>query len=267
MPTTDVISKSLVRQIVRGMAQHLLGLDIVELTELPNEKHRVEARHADIVMQATDQTGGQFILHLELQNANHPRMPLRMLRYYTDIAWDHPDLPIYQYLIYTGTARLSMPDYVQHDDWRYEYRIVNVSDLDYQDFIVTDSPSALVLAILCDFKGQPTQIVLETILQRLTELLADTPDELRNHLKMMELLSANRNIEPLFKTVEMNMLSRMNIERMPSYQIGWELGEEIGRQKMAFSIANSLLQQGVSIDIVSTTTGLSSIDLRRDSAI
>ena len=91
MGNKDVISKSLIRQIVKDMAVYLLGLRIVRLEEVPTERQRVETRHADIVMRAELEDGERFILHLELQDSNDGDMPLRMLRYFTDIARSYPN--------------------------------------------------------------------------------------------------------------------------------------------------------------------------------
>ena len=102
MGATDVISKSLIRRIVKDMAIYLLDLPVTRLEDLPTERRRIETRHADIVMRAELNDGQQFILHLELQDRNDGSMPLRMLRYYTDIALAYPKEPIRQYVIYTG---------------------------------------------------------------------------------------------------------------------------------------------------------------------
>ena len=262
MPTMDVISKSLIHQVVQGMAHHLFGLNIVDLTELPHETRRVEARQADIVLKATDQTGEHFILHLELQSTNHPQMPLRMLRYYTDIALAHPDLVVHQYVVYTGQGKLSMVDQIVHPAWSYRYQLINMSALDYREFMVNDSPSALALAILCDFKEQPAEIVFETLLQRLKTLLADTPDDLLDYLKIMEFLSIDRDLESVFRIKESEMLSSINIERMPSYQMGVERGEKRGGQQVTQTIAERMLQAGYPIDSITKITGLSQLDLQ-----
>ena len=290
MPTMDVISKNLIHEVVQGMAHHLFHLDIVELTELPTETRRVEARQADIVLKAMDRTGEQFILHLELQNTNHPEMPLRMMRYYTDIALAHPGMAIHQYVVYTGQGKLNMADQVVHPTWCYRYQLINMSTLDYREFIGDGSPSALALAILCDFKEQSAESVCETLLYRLVNLLEDAPDDLLKFLKIMEFLSINRDLESIFKTKEAEMLSTINIERMPSYQIGMEAGqihgmergikqgiesgikqgmesgikqgEAIGEQRMTRNIAERMLQEGCSIDLVTKATGLSQNDLQ-----
>jgi len=57
-------------------------------------------------MRATD--GEEFLLHIEIANNNVSNMPLRMLRYYTDIRLAGHQGPVRQFLIYIGTDRLTM---------------------------------------------------------------------------------------------------------------------------------------------------------------
>ena len=176
---------------------------------------------------------------------------------------------VHQYLIYTGSARLAMPDHIRHPDWYYHYHVIDMSTLDYERFMAVDSPGALVLAILCDFRGHPTRDVLHRIISRLTEKLIDTPDQLRNHLSMLELLSVNRDFADLFKTVEAEMLSNIALNQLPSYQIGmergWqsgiESGMEQGEQKAAHLIAERLQQAGCSAELIAQTTGLAPQDV------
>ncbi len=226
-------------------------------------------------MRATDLAGNHFILHLELQNTNQRQMPLRMMRYYTDIALAHPNLLIHQYLGYTGTAQLRMPDQIKHPDWHYTYHVIDMSRLDYEHFIQADNPGALVLAVLCDFKGKSAEAVLEKIIRRLIQQLADTPDRLTEHLSMLELLAVNRNLQTLVKAVEADMLSSITVEQLPSYELGMERGmaqsqhtarqegRQEGRQEATSAIAQRLLEQGCSPDVVSKATGLSPTDLPR----
>lgn len=66
MGTKDIVTKSLIREIVMDMALYLLDLKITHLEGAPTERQRIEVRHADIVMKAVDESGEHFILHLEL---------------------------------------------------------------------------------------------------------------------------------------------------------------------------------------------------------
>ena len=99
MAKKDIISKQLIQRIAVDLAVYLLKLDInsEDLELLATEQQRVEDRRADLVAKVR-QAKSEFILHIEIQNNNDATMVLRMLRYYTDICFAHPNLPIHQYI-------------------------------------------------------------------------------------------------------------------------------------------------------------------------
>ncbi|QFY88969.1 hypothetical protein D5125_05490 [Magnetovirga frankeli] len=69
MGHTDIISKQLIRRLVRVMAHYILGLELKVIKELRTESERVEHRFADIVMLVETPDGQRFVLHLELQDS------------------------------------------------------------------------------------------------------------------------------------------------------------------------------------------------------
>ncbi|MEL6710425.1 MAG: hypothetical protein AAFO08_01720, partial [Pseudomonadota bacterium] len=149
MADKDIISKSLIERLANCLITQLLKLDIVpdQIELLSTEHYRVEDRRADILVRieaATDQT--THLLHLEIQNDNHPQMPLRMLRYYTDIRLRWPDEPLQQYLIYIGRNKLTMPDGIAALNYRYQ--TIDMRTIDCALLLSEDTPDALVLAII-----------------------------------------------------------------------------------------------------------------------
>ncbi len=64
----------------------------------------------------------EFLLHVEIANSNRADMPLRMLRYYTDIRLAGHRGPLPQFLIYIGADALTMPVGI----WRQRSRRPNV---------------------------------------------------------------------------------------------------------------------------------------------
>ena len=125
MGQKDIISKQLIQRIAVDLAVYLLGLKIGfdDLELLSSENLRVEERRADLVAKVT-QNHQSFILHIEIQNNNDSVMPLRMLRYYTDIAFCYPDTSIRQYVIYIGKAVLSMPTGKKDRGLDYHYNVI-----------------------------------------------------------------------------------------------------------------------------------------------
>ena len=223
MPSKDLISKQLLRQLAIDFSNQLFGLNIVEAELLSSEQARVEERRADLVARVKNDQGKSYILHVELQNDNHKHMPLRMLRYYTDLALEHEDEEINQHLLYIGKAPLTMPDHVQAPEWRYCYNVLDIRQLDSEDFLRSENPDALVLAILCDMGKREPDAVVAHIVSELRRLHGSKLDSLSDSLLKLETLAENRNLQNLVKE-KYKMI--VNIERLASYQEGLEKGQQ-----------------------------------------
>ena len=231
MGQKDVISKQLIKRIAVDLAVYVLGLDVAydELELLSSEQQRVEERRADLLARVMQQEQS-FILHVEIQNNNDSRMPLRMLRYYTDIAFQYGDLPVRQYLIYIGKSGLSMADSVDTGFLQYYYRIIDMHQIDYRHLLDHDSPDAIVLSILGDFKDTPERQAVSEIVSRLYSKLEGQPKRFREYFYMMEILSDNRNLKEFIKEAK-QMITQVKLENLPSYELGMEEGMEKGMEK------------------------------------
>ena len=252
MGKKDIISKEAIKCIAVDLATILLELDIdpESLELLETEKQRIEDRRADLVARVKD-TGSdeRYLLHIEIQNSNDRQMPLRMMRYYTDIRLSGFGETLRQYLIYIGKERLTMPDGIDEADLRYQYRILDMRQIDCDALLQQDSPDALVLAILCDFKNRPAKDVVHHIVTRLKMLLKDDESGFRRYIDMLEILSENRELQKTIKEVE-KMLTQVDIKKLPSYQLGVE------------QVARNLLNK-MPDEEIAETTGLTLEEIRR----
>lgn len=233
MNQKDIISKTLIKHIFTDVANILLHLDVepssVELLETQNQ--RVEERRADLVARASDKDTGQSkILHIEIQNHNDANMSLRMMRYYTDIGFTYAGESIHQYLIYIGKQALSMPDNIEEHNWQYRYQILDMRTIDCNILLRQDDPDALVMAILCDFKEQPPQEIVNYIAYRLKTLLQDDESGFENYFSMLQVLAQNRNLEQEIKESK-TMLTEYDVTKFATYQWGMEKGMEEGIER------------------------------------
>ncbi len=241
MGNKDVVSKSLLKHIALDMAVYLFNLEVSEAELLDTEFQRVEDRRADLLLHV--KAPKDYLLHIEVQNDNHLQMPLRMLRYRVDIALAYPDKLIYQYVIYIGSQTLRMHSIIDEENLSYRYQLLDMRSIDCQTFLQHNTPDALVLAILCDFKGQDARYVVRQILQRLKALLKDNESGFREYWTMLEILSSNRNLQNILRE-ETDMLSATKISDLPSYQGGWQEGHQEGHQEgLHQGLADMLLQQ------------------------
>ncbi len=228
MPNKDIVSKHLLKRIAIDMAIYLFNLKVSDAELLETEFQRVEDRRADLLLHVT--TPQAFLLHIEVQNDNHAHMPERMLRYRLDIHAAHPNLPIHQYVVYIGKENLRMFNTLRQQGLDYEYQLIDMRKIDCQHFLHHDSPDALVLAILCDFKEHEPRLVVRHIVQRLQNQLSHNASGLREYFGMLEILSSNRQLQTIVDE-EKHMLSAIDYNNLPSYQAGRQAGWQEGRQE------------------------------------
>ena len=122
----------------------------------------------------------------------------------------------------------------------YHYRIIDMHTVDCQTLLAQDNPDALVLAILCDFKQRPAREVVHFIITRLQQLTADNTQRFREYMRMLEILSTNRDLADTIKEEE-KMLSQVQYSQLPSYQLGLEIGESRGEARGEARGQSSLL--------------------------
>ena len=228
MPSKDLISKQLLQRLLIGFGNRLFDLNIVEAELLSNEQARIESRRADLVARVREATGKSYILHVEIQNDNQRDMPLRMLRYYSDIALAYAGEQIVQYLLYIGKAPLSMSDRVQGYDWLYRYKVLDMRHQDSEHFLNSDNPDALVLAILCNLQGREPSEVVAHIIKGLRRLHGARIDNLRDSLKMLDVLASNRDLQNVVKE---NTKMFIDVEKLGIYQLVKEQSEAEGIAK------------------------------------
>ena len=241
MADKDLISKKLLKRLLVDFGTQLFKLDIAEAELLSSEQPRVEGKRADLVARIKDAEGESYILHVEIQNDNRSDVPLRMLRYYSDIALEHPGEEVVQHLLYIGKAPLTMPDHVRGRNWVYRYEVMDMRSQDSERFLNSGNPDALVLAILCDPKVREPESLVAYIVSELRRLHGAKLDSLRDSLIMLDILASNRDLQNLVKE---HSAMFIDIEKLGLYQLakekvmeqGIEQGIEKGEQKIVLKL-------------------------------
>jgi predicted transposase YdaD len=256
----DIILKDVLKSIVKDIGKYFLNLQIDTLEFIESEFERVENRRADIVAKIND----EFILHLEIQNNNHNKMNYRMLRYWLDIR-EISNLPIKQYVVYIGKDDLNMHSKVIEENIDYGYTLFNIKTIDCELLFREDSPDALVLAVLCDFKDKNPKDVIKYIISRLRHHLEKNSDELRKYFLILEELSTNRNLQESVKEIE--MLSDIRYEDLPSYEIGVEAGilkgMQEGIQQAKQTLVFNLLKNGLDEKLIASSAEISEEEIQQ----
>ncbi|VFM98011.1 MAG: hypothetical protein BECKG1743D_GA0114223_105365 [Candidatus Kentron sp. G] len=101
--------------------------------------------------------------------------------------------------------------------------------VDCRHLLEKDNPDALVLAIFCDFGDHDPQAVVNHIYTRLRALLRDDDKRFREYVDILHILSGGRDLKRQIEEAE-KMLTQIDVERMPYYQLGMERGIERGME-------------------------------------
>ena len=246
MGQKDIVAKDMIKEIGRDIALYMLGIDVNSEVELVDKEWtRVEKRESDIVFKYDNK-----IVHIEIQNNNHTKMELRMLRYFSDILFEYQDYEVSQYVIYIGKDKCYMKDTISKNRISYSYDIIDVKEISCEELLYHENPSAVALSILCDFEGKDKQMVINTILKRIRELTKDDDREYKNYLEKVTILSTNRDLEENVKKGA-NMLA-VDIEKIPFYQDGLKEGTRSTLEKVAIG----MLKFNVDIEIIHKVSGL-----------
>ena len=129
--------------------------------------------------------------------------------------------PLKQYLLYIGKERCTMPQNISEPNLSYHYELVDMHTVNCETLLERNTPEALVLAILCDFKGRSAHAVVREIGTRLRLLMHNDDKGFLDYFSMLEILGQNRDLsEPIKETKE--MLTQIDVSRLPSYQWGRE---------------------------------------------
>ena len=211
----DTITKEIFKNIVEDIAKYILKLEIQNLSFIDMESQRIESRRADIVALVDD----KFILHIELQSSYDSEMPYRMLRYYTDIKQNNKKYPIHQYVVYLGKQNIK--NNLKDAGLDYNYNLIDMKKIDCEYFLEQNTPDALVLAILCDFKTKSETEVINFILNKLKKLTDE--NGFRRYVIMLEELAKTQEVKDGIKELKMR-LSDVKFEDLVSYQIVLERG-------------------------------------------
>ena len=150
-----------------------------------------------------------------------------MLRYLVELHKIY-QLPVIQLVIYLGKETLKMKNHINFNinnqtKINYQYKLVNISQLDCNDFITKDTNLA-ILGILCDFKDKNKQEVIKIICDTIKQDYRNDANELKNKLLKLEIFAKLRDLtKEVKKEIEM-VEDTIKITDLPTYNIGLEQG-------------------------------------------
>lgn len=234
----DKIFKENIEEIILPLAEKLLNIHPEELEEIPDDLQITIERQPDFLKKVVHKDDDQdYILQIEFQTEDEPKMAYRMLEYYGILLRKY-ELEIRQYVFYIGKGKASMKTAIALSKLQFSFELINLQDIDYQKFIVSNRPEEVILAILANFGSDRPETVVKIVLEKLKSLPTET---LRREkcVKQLEVLSTLRNLQSeIIKQLEF-MAFTYNIEKDIRFQQGIQQGVQQGVQNLVVKLIES----------------------------
>ena len=238
--------------------EKVLGLEIVEYTELKDKIQVTRQKETDTLRKVKDSQGNVFILQVEIQTSNNPNMALQMADYWV-LLYQLYGLPIKQYVLYVGQEPVSMPDRLDYPNLNFGYTLLSFSDLPYDLFINSEQPEIKMLALLGDLKGASPFDLTEDIVKTI-DTLPEPVSSKKSRLMQLRILIQLRKFESHLEVAMLKAATFFKEERDPFYKRGQakerakaEAEKLAEKRKIALEFKNL----GVSISDIAKGTGLS----------
>jgi len=235
MQAYDVALKLLLQQSARLTMRQLTGAVIEKWLDV--ELPKVQNPRADLLGETVDGT----LVHLELQSRNETAMPLRMAEYCLGVYRLYEKFPL-QVLLYVGEAPLRMHSELRGPNQWFQYRTVDIRDLDGDRLLESEEVGDNVIAILA--RLQDDKEAVRKIVGKIAGLAAG---ERGTALSQLLILAGLRHLEetvaqevrkmPIFIDILENKVLG------PEYKRGLQEGELIGELKGERKVLRRLIEK------------------------
>jgi hypothetical protein len=152
----DKIFRENIEAALPSLMKNLLGIEAVEMEELPDDVQHTKERKPDFLKKVTNTKGEIFVLQIEFQVADEPTMVYRMLEYYAMLVRKY-QLPVEQYVIFLGAKKPQMPIQLEQKTLSYHFNLINIATIDYQMFVNSTKPEEIILGILANIRRKETK--------------------------------------------------------------------------------------------------------------
>lgn len=241
------------------------GVKIEKSEEIKDKIQATVEREADFVRKIIlAKKKKNSILQLEFQLGPGRRLPHRLLLYRGMLYHEH-DLEVKQIVIFLASKPIKMKNFIQQENLYLGFHIVNVCEIPYHEFLKTNAPEAIIMAILADTENQSPDKIVDDVLTALRENAIDTI-ELQKYLGQLQVLSNLRKLQSKVYQKIKAMPIKVDLSKDPmvlefteqAHEKGVEQGIEQGRELATIAFVRNMLNSGESnIERIASITNTS----------
>ena len=229
MSDFDKILKENIEAVFLHAGQEILGISIKETLELKDKIQTTIEREPDFLKIIIDHEGNKFILHLEFQTTNDPKMLYRMAEYKAILLRKY-ELPVRQMVIYLGSDKPTMRTELSKEEQITAFELKDIRNFPTRSTLDSEIPEEIILSILTDYKKADAEKVIDEIIYKLQQA-SKSENELRKSIKQLLVLSRLRKLEGKIKQKVNNMPITYDIKTDGLYNEGIQEGLREGIQK------------------------------------
>lgn len=235
----DKVLKENIEAILLPLLGKLLGIRISKTDELKDKLQRTIEREPDYLKLITDEFGNTFILQLEFQTTDDPKMVYRMAEYKAILQRKY-ELPVKQFVIYLGARPPQMNTELPDEEKITGFELKNIHELSSRQMLDSDVPEEIILTILSDYPEADTNLIIEKIIHKLQKATKDKL-ELQRSIQQLLILSRLRNLEVDLEKKIKAMPITYDITKDGLYKEGIEQGIEQKKHQ----IVSKAIKQGL----------------------
>ena len=214
----DKILKENFEVVLRPLLERYLDIRIVEFEKIDPKLQTTIEKETDFIRIVTTEEGERFILHIEFQSANEAGMIYR-IKEYDGIIQRKYELEIRHFVIYLGPGKMTMRTQLHDNEVFRGFDVLNMNDLDFNDFLSSQIPEEIVFAILCDFRGEQPEQIIRSILTKL-KVVSDNPTQLQKFIKQLQMLSLLRKLDEEIDKISYDMPVLIDVRESAFYKRG-----------------------------------------------
>ena len=251
MADFDKILKENIEAVFLPLVEEMLGISIKETFELKDNLQSTIKRETDFLKRVIDQDGKEWILHLEFQTTNDPKMIYRMAEYRAILQRKY-EIPVRQVVIYLGSEKPKMRTQLSKEEEITGFELHDIRDFSTQSMLNSKIPEEIILSILTDYKESDAEKVIEQIIYKLQKA-SKSESELNKSIQQLIVLSRLRKLEVKTKQKINDMPITYDIKTDGLYnegireglREGIQKGIQKGREKNRFQMISKALSQRI----------------------
>lgn len=226
----DKILKESAEDIFLPLVARQLGITIVSSKALPEKVQTTMEREMDFLRLIKTSDGEEMVIHIEFQTQSDKEMLYRISEYH-GIEFRKHKIQVKHFVVYLGKSKHNMRSQLRKEEIFSGFKLINLQEINYNEFLSSQVPAEILLAILANFEEKQSDAVIRLIIKKLKATCGNISD-LRKFVKQLTVLSRLRNLDDQTKKIVLTMPITYDITKDSFYLEGLEKGMEKLNEKI-----------------------------------